>query len=106
MARGVQPAFVRRIAGGIELALKVVPGASRSALAGPLGDRLKVRVAAPPEKGQANRALVKLLRAWLGVRDVAIVAGQGSAEKTVRIAGVDGLTAEQAAAAGCDPPRS
>ncbi len=52
-----------------------MPGASRSAIAGPLGDRLKVRVAAPAEKGRANRALVKLLRDWLGVRDVAIVAG-------------------------------
>jgi uncharacterized protein (TIGR00251 family) len=98
----VQPSFVRRIEGGIELALKVVPGASRSAIAGPLGDRLKVRVAAPPEKGRANRALVKLLRDWLGVKDVEIVAGLGSREKTARVAGVDGLTEEQVAQARGD----
>jgi uncharacterized protein (TIGR00251 family) len=97
-----QPAFVRRVAGGIELALKVVPGASRSAIAGPLGHRLKVRVAAPPEKGRANRALLELLRDWLGVKDVAIVAGLGGPEKTVRVAGVDGLTAEQVAQASGD----
>ena len=99
-----QPAFVRRVAGGIELALKVVPGASGSAIAGPLGDRLKVRVAAPAEKGRANRALVKLLRDWLGARDVAIVAGLGAPEKTVRVAGIDGLTAEQLADVSGDPP--
>ncbi len=65
--------------------LKVVPGASRSEVVGPLGGRLKVRVAAPPEGGKANRAVVRLLREWLGARDVEIVAGHGSAEKTVRI---------------------
>ena len=101
-----QPAFVRPVAGGVELALKVVPGASRSAIAGPLGDRLKVRVAAPAEKGRANRALVKLLRAWLGVRDVAIVAGLSGPEKTVRVGGIQGLTAEQLAGVFGDPPTS
>jgi uncharacterized protein (TIGR00251 family) len=62
-----------------------VPGASRSEIVGSLGSRLKVRVAAPPEGGRANRAVVDLLRAWLGVREVVIVAGQGGPEKTVRI---------------------
>jgi uncharacterized protein (TIGR00251 family) len=72
-----------------------VPGASRTAIVGPLGDRLKVRVAAPPEKGAANRAVVELLRKWLGVRGVEIVAGQGTPEKTARVRGLPGLTAEQ-----------
>jgi uncharacterized protein (TIGR00251 family) len=66
----------------------VVPGASRSGIAGVLGDRLKVRVAAPPEGGKANRALVELLSRWLGVRDVEIVAGHSSAEKIVRVTGL------------------
>ncbi|MGE5277884.1 MAG: DUF167 domain-containing protein [Acidobacteriota bacterium] len=86
---------MRRTEEGIELALKVVPGASRTAIAGPLGDRLKVRVAAPPEKGAANRAVVELLREWLGVRDVEIVAGHGNPEKTARVRGLAGLTGEQ-----------
>lgn len=91
----VGPAFLRRVRGGIELDLKVVPGASRSAIAGPLGNRLKVRVAEPPEKGRANRAVVKLLCEWLGVREIEIVAGHGSAEKTARVSGVTALTEEQ-----------
>ena len=96
-----EPSFVKRIPGGLELLLKVVPGASRPALAGPLGERLKVRVAAPPEAGKANRALVALLREWLGVRDVEIVSGLRSAEKTVRVRGLEELTAEQLVTARC-----
>lgn len=70
--------------------LKVVPGASRSALAGVLGDRVKVRVAAPPEGGKANAAVCALLAEALGVpaRSVTIESGHGSAEKVVRVRGV------------------
>jgi uncharacterized protein len=81
------PAYARRVAGGLEIRLKVVPGASRSEIVGLLGDRLKVRVAAPPEAGEANRAVVRLLRAWLGVEEIEIVAGRASAAKTARVAG-------------------
>jgi uncharacterized protein (TIGR00251 family) len=82
------PLFARAVEGGLELAIKVVPCASRTEVAGPLGDRLKVRIAAPAEGGKANRALVSVLSEWLGVRDVEIVAGHSSAEKTVRVSGL------------------
>ncbi|HEV8611289.1 MAG TPA: DUF167 domain-containing protein [Thermoanaerobaculia bacterium] len=82
------PAFARAVAGGIDIDVKVVPGASRSEVVGPLGNRLKVRVAAPPEGGRANRAVVDLLREWLGVRDLEIIAGASSREKTVRVSGL------------------
>jgi len=49
---------------------------------------LKVRVAAPPERGKANEALIGLLREWLGADEVEIVAGSSSPEKTVRVAGI------------------
>ena len=69
------------------LKLKVVPRASRNAIVGWIGDRLKVAVTAPPEKGRANDAVVKLLARELGVRqaDLRITAGKTSAAKTVVI---------------------
>ena len=59
--------------------VKAVPGARRSEIAGPLGDRLKVRVAAPPEDGKANAALRKLLAGAFGVDARAIELEQGAA---------------------------
>jgi uncharacterized protein (TIGR00251 family) len=53
-----------------------------------LGDRLKVRVAAPAEGGKANRAVVAVLKEWLDARDVEIVSGRSSSAKTVRVAGL------------------
>ncbi|MEE2908604.1 MAG: DUF167 domain-containing protein [Planctomycetota bacterium] len=73
------------------LRVKAVPGASRDGLAGPLGDRLKIRIAAPPEGGQANIAIVKLLARTLGLNrtQVEISSGHGSPEKTIRLEGID-----------------
>ena len=70
--------------------MKAVPGASRDGVAGRLGDRLKVRIAAPPEGGKANKAICALLAAELGLKpaDVEVVQGHTRAEKTVRAVGV------------------
>lgn len=85
------PLFTTASADGLLLRLKVVPGASRDHLAGALGDRLKVRVAAPPEQGRANQAVLALLGRWLGRNDLRLVAGETSAEKTVLIPGCESL---------------
>lgn len=85
------------MADGIEIKLKVVPGASRSQIVGILGDRLKVKVAAPPEDGKANRAVVELLVRWLGTQAIEIVAGHGHPEKTAWVRGLGALTDAQLA---------
>jgi len=77
------------------LRVKAVPGASRTEIVGRLGEALKVRVAAPPAGGQANRAILALLADRLGVpaADVTLVSGAASPAKVV---GLRGLTAAQA----------
>jgi len=82
------PVFARVVKGGLELRLHVVPGASTSEIVGEHGDRLRVRVAAPPEKGKANEAICDLLEEELGVKGVTVVAGHGCREKTVVVPGL------------------
>lgn len=70
--------------------VKAVPGSSRNEVSGVLGDRLKVRISAPPEGGKANRAVCELIASALGVRvrDVIVESGTTSPEKTLRARGV------------------
>ena len=77
-------------ADGVLLAVKVVPGASRDRVAGPLGERLKVQVRQAPEKGKANKALCRLLAKVLDVSraDVEVVRGQTRPEKGVLVRGL------------------
>lgn len=86
MSRGVSaPAFALPT----RLLIKAVPGAKKDEIVGRLGDRLKVRVSAPPEGGKANTAICDLIAKALGVkaRDVRIVSGQSRAEKTLEVDG-------------------
>ena len=73
-----------------KLALRVSPGARRGGVVGRQGAVWKVRVAAPPEHGRANDALVRLLAETLDVprRDVEIVSGHGARDKIVALAGI------------------
>lgn len=75
----------------MKLSLKVVPGASRSGIAGWLGDSLKVRVTAPAESGKANAAVIEVLSETLNIPKnfIEIVVGGASPRKVVEI---DGLT--------------
>jgi uncharacterized protein (TIGR00251 family) len=72
------------------LRLRVSPGASRSEIVGRYGEAWRARVAAVPEGGKANAALVELLASALGVSRSAIeiVAGHGSRDKTVLVRGL------------------
>lgn len=65
---------------------------------GRYADGWKVRVAAPPEGGRANAAVVRLLAGTLGIspRRVRLVAGHATRNKVVE---VDGLTRTEADAA-------
>jgi len=79
--------------GSFRLQLKVVPKASADRIVGWLGERLKIQVRAVPERGRANRAVVELLAAALGLprSSVRITAGETSPQKTVQIVGAPNL---------------
>ncbi|MBI4705062.1 MAG: DUF167 domain-containing protein [Deltaproteobacteria bacterium] len=75
---------------GARLAVHVKPRASRSMILGVREGALAVAVRAPPERGEANAELVRLLAEALGIRRaaVAVVAGAGARTKLVDAIGV------------------
>jgi uncharacterized protein (TIGR00251 family) len=83
------------------LNLKVVPGSSRDQIVGWLGDALKIKVTAPPEKGRANEAVVELLAETLGIGAdaIEIESGHSSPSKVIAIPGMDDEMIKKALAA-------
>lgn len=84
--------------------LHVSPGARRAGVVGRYGDGWKVRVAAPPEAGRANAAVVRLIASAVAVpsESVRLVSGHSGRDKIVELAGVDAEVAARrlASAAG------
>ena len=85
---------IQEDANGVVFTAKIVPGSSRTTVAGVLDDMNKIRVAAPPEKGKANQCLVAFLAGELGVKknQIDILAGQTNPVKQVRVAGISAAT--------------
>ena len=73
------------------ITLRVTPSASRDAVVGWQGDVLRLRVAAPAQRGKANEAVLRLLAAALGIerRRLRIVRGHTSRQKVVSVDGLD-----------------
>lgn len=65
----------------------IQPNASRSGFAGHHGDRLKIRLQAPPVDGKANSELIRFLARQFAVpkSQVEISQGKSSRQKTVII---------------------
>jgi uncharacterized protein (TIGR00251 family) len=72
------------------LEVKVTPNAGRNQIVGFKEGVLQVRVAAPPEKGKANKELIDFLAEELGIKKsaVLIIKGQTSRYKTILISGM------------------
>jgi uncharacterized protein len=78
------------------LQLQVQPGASRDEVAGPHGERLRVRITAPPVDGKANRHLIDWLASLFDVprSNVTLLRGETGRAKTVRVDGFRVVPAE------------
>jgi uncharacterized protein (TIGR00251 family) len=74
----------------VELAVRVVPGASKNEVAGVKDGVWKVRLTAPPVEGKANRALVEYLADKLDLNksQVALLTGTASRSKSVAVYGL------------------
>jgi uncharacterized protein len=68
----------------VVLRLHVLPGAGRTAVTGTHGDALKVRVAAPPEKGRANDACRDLIATLADVKPAAVELTNGATSRSKR----------------------
>lgn len=75
----------------MDLDVRVTPRAGRTSVAGLRDGVVMVKLAAAPVDGAANDELIALLSKALGVpkRDIAIVNGERSRSKRIRIAGLD-----------------
>jgi uncharacterized protein len=93
--QGADHISIRDVEGGAVLAVKVVPGASRDRVVGPLGDALKVATSVPPEKGKANAAVATILARTLGLnrRGVELASGASNPRKEFLLRG---LSADEA----------
>jgi uncharacterized protein (TIGR00251 family) len=78
------------------LTVHVQPGAGRTEIVGRHGDSLKVRVAAPPDRGRANEAVAKVLADAFGlaVAKVELISGATNRSKRYRVHDLDPDTVE------------
>lgn len=89
--------WLREVPGGVRIAVRLAPRASRTRVLGLHGEALKVAVTAPPVEGKANALLVKHLAKRLGVAAgaVRIVSGELARDKVVEVAGVSAAEAAE-----------
>lgn len=78
-------AWLKKHPKGSILHLYIGPGASKNEFAGLHGDRLKVRIKAPPQDGEANAALLTFIGKFFGISKskVHLLKGESSRQKDI-----------------------
>jgi len=76
---------------GARIRVRVIPGGAKNQIVGVDQGIYRIKVAAQPVKGKANKTLKEFIARAVGVRksDVEITAGERSRIKTVLIRGMD-----------------
>ena len=82
---------------GCRLRIKAVPGANRTQVMGRLGDAIKIRVAAAPEDGAANRELTAFVAKSLGLPKAAVTLSAGPASRD-KVLAIEGMALREAEA--------
>lgn len=75
----------RKMEGGIVLPVRVQPSSSKEGIMGVHAGHLKVAVNAPPDRGRANKAVIKVLAKWLKVKsaNIYLIHGEKTKDKEV-----------------------
>jgi len=94
----------RRDGADLVVDVRVQPRASRSEIVGLHGERLRIRLQAPPVDGRANAALVEFLAEAFDVPRASVIVEHGltGRDKRVRIRGVGPLAPQMKAFLGCE----
>jgi uncharacterized protein len=81
---------------GCTLPIRVHPGAKRNAVTGTHDGAIKISLTTPPTDGRANEALIAFLAERLRVPRfrIALVSGQNSRSKVLRITGLNAAEVE------------
>ena len=94
------PACLRETTEGCTLAVRVQPGAKRTAIIGVFGDgaQLKIALQAPPVDGRANEALIEFLAQLAAVpkSSVTILSGHSSRSKVLMLRDLNPVTLHSA----------
>ena len=86
--------MLRTVAGGVTLAVRVQPGAKKTAVVGVYSDgaaaQLKIAVQAPPIEGRANLAVIAFLAEMFSLsrRSVEFISGESSRSKVFLLRGI------------------
>ncbi|ATW24945.1 DUF167 domain-containing protein [Candidatus Formimonas warabiya] len=82
----------------IAFKVKVQPRASKSEIAGIIGDAVKLRITSPPVDGAANEAVIRFFADLFRkpAKDIAIISGLLSRNKIVEISGLSLSEAKKA----------
>ena len=72
---------------GAVLSLHIQPGAKRSEVVGDHGDRLKIKIKAPPQDGEANLCLIQFISELFRIPKarVHLLSGESSRQKLVLV---------------------
>ncbi len=75
---------------GVTFSVRAQPNAKKNAIVGKYGGRIKIAVAAVPEKGKANKAIADLIAKELNIKNsqVNVVSGLTSKDKKIHITGL------------------
>jgi uncharacterized protein (TIGR00251 family) len=81
------PLDIQKKEESVILGVKVIPGGSRTALAGEYDGMVRIKLSAAPEKGKANQCLIEYIGKLLGIKKsrISIISGATKPVKKIQI---------------------